>query len=322
VSRGAASRAGAWNRFWHPRGPTVGLGLFRILFAYCLWREVATTRAKSTFAIEGGFHLGYVPFIKPVPEDIFHWMQDTQLLFIPLLALGVLTRTSCAILLGLSGWVYFADQLNFRNHPYFFLLLLALLLLSPADESLSLRSVVRMVRERRPSVEAWIGRARSLTFQRAMQVQVSIAYLLAGFHKLNPGFLNGSVLDGYVSGKVDDWGADLTAWLGPDLGQRVIDLMLSDAGLVAAAWGSAVAELVLPFALWFRKTRPAAIAVGIAFHATIAFTMNIHTFSYAMLATYLLFLDPETLPRWMRAAAGLVSGRSRVAARRQVTTRG
>jgi hypothetical protein len=48
--------------------------------------------------------------------------------------------------------------------------------------------------------------------------------------------------------------------------------------------------------LWFPKTRPAAFLVGIAFHLSIFLLMNIPQFSIAMIACYLLFLEPETLP--------------------------
>ena len=36
---------------------------------------------------------------------------------------------------------------------------------------------------------------------------------------------------------------------------------------------------------------------GIGFHLAIGYMMSIETFSIAMISSYLLFLDPETLPR-------------------------
>ena len=64
-----------------------------------------------------------------------------------------------------------------------------------------------------------------------------------------------------------------------------------------------VLELGLPFALWFRKTRPMALILGIGLHLGILFSMNIINFSVAMIATYLLFLDPETLVTRLRPVA-------------------
>ena len=39
-------------------------------------------------------------------------------------------------------------------------------------------------------------------------------------------------------------------------------------------------------------------------HVGIAFTMNIHVFSYSIIASYLLFLDPDTLPKMVRSWLG------------------
>jgi hypothetical protein len=61
-----------------------------------------------------------------------------------------------------------------------------------------------------------------------------------------------------------------------------------------------VFELGLPFALWFRKTRPIAILLGTVFHLGIFFGMDILNFSLAMIASYFLFLDPETLVSRLR----------------------
>ncbi len=61
-----------------------------------------------------------------------------------------------------------------------------------------------------------------------------------------------------------------------------------------------VFELGLPLALWFRKTRPIAIILGFGFHLGIFLGMDILVFSLAMIGTYLLFLDPETLVARLR----------------------
>ena len=147
----------AWQRFWHSSGPTMSLGLFRIAFAFTLGLEVSVTRAKSLFAIEGGFHLPYpyVPaFVHPMPEQALQLLQMMQYPLILLLALGLFMRPAIVGLLALQGYVFFSDALNFRNHPYFFQLVLILLLFSPADESVSLVSVWRMIRARRWSIPA------------------------------------------------------------------------------------------------------------------------------------------------------------------------
>ncbi len=110
----------AWERFWYSTGSTFNLGLFRFLFAICLFHEIGTTAWFSVFAIEGGFHLPYVWFIQPITAQTFGWMLLLQYPFILLLGLGLFSRMSCGALLVIQGYIFFADQLNFRNHTPIF----------------------------------------------------------------------------------------------------------------------------------------------------------------------------------------------------------
>lgn len=291
-----------WERFWFSKGSTLSLGLFRIVFAYCLYDEVNTTFAKSKFAIEGGFHLPYVSFIGPTSFEIYRWIHLAQYPLIVLLGLGLFMRFSCAALVGLQGYVFLADQLNFRNHPYFFIMLVFLLMLSPADDALSVKSLVRAFRERAAGWGRILGSQRSLMIQRLIQVQVCLVYYFAGVQKINEGFLGGHVLSHYLS-KTAARGdfADMLRWFSSEESFPKVQAWFENPdNLVGMAWVSLVLELVLPFVLWFRWTRPGGMIVGVFFHLGIAFTMNIHVFSYAMIGSYLLFLEPDTLPRLVR----------------------
>ncbi len=267
--------ARAWNGLWFAEGPVVSLGLFRILFACCLLAEVSTSRAKSVNAIDdGNFHLPYLDWVPPVPQAVYQLLHDLQVPLILLLALGLFARTSCAALLAIQGYLLLVDRLNFRNHSYLFLLLLLLLLLSPAAETLSLRGLARARRSGLGWLSENLAVRRPLTFQRLLQVQVCLTYFLAGLHKLHPAYLRGDVLG---------------------------DILDSPPAVLAAlAYLTAALELWLPFGLWMRKTRPLSILLGIPFHLAIAWTLSIHVFSFSMIASYLLFLEPDTLPGLLR----------------------
>jgi len=282
--------ASVWEAFWYSKGSTLDLGVFRILFAICLLYEVGSTLWWSASAIEGGFHLPYVSFIRPVTEVTYGWIHFLQYPFTLLLAVGLFARFSCGSLLLLQGFIFFADQLNFRNHPYFFLLVLFLLLLSPADDALSIKATLRARKNRLPVIASLLGSQQPLTFQRLIQVQVCIVYLYAAFHKLNIAYLSGKVLEHYLS----ETSLVLALFPEPFL-SRLQDFMYNPQTLIVLSVLTVVFELGLPITLWFRKTRPLAILLGIGFHLSIAFSMDIFVFSLAMMASYLLFLDPETL---------------------------
>jgi hypothetical protein len=298
-----ASLGRSWDRVWHAEGSTLSLGLFRLLFAFSLFQEVRTTRAKSLFAIEGGFHLPYrfVPdLIGPVTEATFHLLHVLQYPLIVLLGVGLLMRPAIVGLLVLQGYVFFSDALNYRNHPYFFLLVLVMLLCSPADESVSIKSLLRGDRRRESTFDALTGPLRPMTFQRMIMVQFSLVYFLSGLQKLNPSFLDGRLLAYVLERTAHTWGAWPVLPGGLWEGAAAIqfhDLVLHPVVIMAASLVTVALEFVLPFTLWFPRTRSISIVVGIGFHLAILVTMGITVFSYAMMACYLLFLDPETLPR-------------------------
>ncbi len=143
-----------------------------------------------------------------------------------------------------------------------------------------------MLRERKSKLDSLLGSMRPLTWQRLIQVQLSIVYFYAAFHKLSPAFLRGEVLSFHVGQQLASEEKRLT---------QLQEFVAVPENLVVLAFLSVVIEFLVPVFLWSRKTRPAAILVGTLFHVGIAFTMNIHVFSYSIIASYLLFLDPGTL---------------------------
>jgi hypothetical protein len=302
-----------WIAFWFHEGNTLALGLFRILFAYALYREVGTTAARSRFAIEGGFHLPYLPLLEPVSEATYGWIHGAQYPLILLLAVGLFTRGAIGGLLLLQGFVFFVDQLNFRNDAYFFLLVLLLLLFSPCTESASLKRWLRHRRGGRDPREAYLGVLRPMTAQRLIQMQVSIVYLYAALHKVNGWFLSGAGLSTLASSDLlDDFSGELLQAL---LSKHAVDWLVQfvehPGNLTVAAYGTVVLELYLAIALWFRPTRRPAILAGVGLHLGIALLMNDQTFSTAMLASYLLFLESKTLPRWLARLFGESAGSRR-----------
>lgn len=287
-----------WNGFWHGEGRTFYLACFRIFFAFCLWNEARVTMFKSVFAIEGGFHLPYLSFLPHVSSSTYETLHTLQYPLILLLAIGLLARPACIGLLLTQGYIFFADQMNFRNHPYFFLLILVILAFAPLDDALSIRSVLRAVRRRLPIPQALLGSRRPLTAQRLIQTQVCIVYFYSGVHKLHPVFLRGDVLgDVLAPGMFTGLSGSLFGMLPAGWHEGLQGFLVAPATLSAMAVGTALTELSLALLLWFRPTRKAAMIVGIVMHLSIGLLMDIRVFSFAMIASYLLFLDPDALPR-------------------------
>jgi uncharacterized membrane protein YphA (DoxX/SURF4 family) len=283
-----------WEAFWFAEGPTLGLGVFRILFALTLVLEVGTNFEMQQNAVAGGgFHHPYAGFLPPPSERLYWLLHVVQWPASLLLAFGVAPRTACAVLLSAEGWVFFADRLAFRNHTYLSLLLTGLLLVSPCARSLSLASLFRGRRAAR-------SENAPLTAQRLIQFQISALYFWSAINKLAPGFASGSVMavaigeKGLASGAS---GAILGALLPPETLARVVEAASRPENMVPGAYATIALELFLAFALWWRRTRPAAILLGVAFHAIIGISMDIGTFGLIATSSYVLFVEPGRLER-------------------------
>jgi hypothetical protein len=238
------------TRFWFGEGPALGWIAFRLLFAGALLLELPTSQLKNLHAISNElFHLPYLSWLPPISPSAYDWLHWLQYPLILLLGFGLWTRASALLLLVMQSWIFFSDALNYRNHPYFFLLLLAALALQPGGPSLI-----------GGSWSEWAQRRVPWCWPRMVQLQLSLCYLFAALHKLHPGYLSGKVL------------ADLRPGT-PAL----------------AAWGVVVIELGLAVGLWIPRLRLGAVGVGLLFHLVLALLLEVHAFSLAIIAIYALF---------------------------------
>ncbi len=206
------------------------------------------------------------------------------------------------------GTSFFADQLNFRNHPNFFLILLLLLMFAPAGKAFSVPALFRGLTQGGRGAPAPSRATAPLTMQRLMQVRISIVYFYAALHKMTAQFLGGHVLADLIGGAVSSGrlGHLLAGWLSPAALEGFRASAAQPEFWVLPAWITVILEWTLPFALCFPRWRVAAMAFGIPFHLAIGYTMRVEIFPAAMISSYVLFLDPETLPRvWQRVRGSL-----------------
>ncbi len=291
-----ATLRAAWDRLFFAEGSAVSLAAFRILFALALLIELPISWSRNVAAVSSAaFHLPYVEALPLIPGGLYDALHLAQLPLILALGAGVWTRSACVALLALQGWIFFADALNFRNHPYLFLWVLLLLSLSPAGEALALRAVRR-------GIDAWLGPSRRpLTVQRLLQIQVCLVYLFAGLHKLHAYYFTGEVIAIHQRELEPLRRQLLEGLLEPGTLAALQAFLGAPGSWVVPAYLTVAAELGIPLALWIPRARVAAMAVGVGFHLAIAVTLGIYEFSLVMIASYLLFLDPDTLPRRIRA---------------------
>ncbi|MCG8422518.1 MAG: HTTM domain-containing protein [Proteobacteria bacterium] len=118
---------------------------------------------------------------------------------------------------------------------------------------------------------------------RLIQFEMSLIYLSTAWEKLNgPEWLMGTALY-YVSRLDDVFGRfPVIPWLFETL--WVVKLM---------TWSVLLVECFLPFGLWFKETRRAAIVLGFMLHLSIDYLMVLFLFQWIMMVGLLSFTEPR-----------------------------
>ena len=144
------------------------------------------------------------------------------------------------------------------------------------------------------SVDAWWSRragapaaARSMTALigplMLIRFQIALIYLNSGLWKLlNPLWRDGSALH-YIlaSNAYHRFPAPLPLWA---------DSLLTVATYTTLAW-----EIAFPLMVLWRRTRIAAVVIGVVIHIGIWISLEIGLFSFVMIAGYAAYLDPASV---------------------------
>jgi hypothetical protein len=178
------------------------------------------------------------------------------------IAAGYRVRQGATATVVLSTGVFLWDQQTYSSHRWLALLLVTYLIFARSDSAWTLRSGGGT------SIPMWP--------QFLMMSQLSVCYFFAAISKLNGSFLSGVPLSHWV------W-LPLPFWM-----------------FVLMAWATIAVELFLAVALWSRRVRKIAVALGVALHLSIVIaladqTLPLIAFAVSCLSLYPLFLSgPDT----------------------------
>ncbi|MFN8036677.1 MAG: HTTM domain-containing protein [Acidimicrobiia bacterium] len=281
----------AWNRFWFTPQPTSTLALFRIALGCValLWGLALLPDLRAFFSSKG---------IEPTPVAVTwgllgHFTSDTVLY----LAYAALLASAVCVVLGyrtrLASVVLFVTVFSFiqrtpsvmNSGDGLLRILLFLLMFMPAGESLSLDRW-RMARDR-----FWEFPARTPWALRLVQIQVSLVYLSACYHKIDAGgWTNGEALS--YAWRMDD----IARFHVPAFAQHSLTVSTLFSFLTLAI------ELLIGVMVWVPSARPLVLSLGIALHIGIDLTLRIGFFSITIIVAYIAFLSPRTATRLILAA--------------------
>jgi Vitamin K-dependent gamma-carboxylase len=302
----------AWRRFWFAPQPTSTLALFRIAFGL-LATGWTLSQAPNLWAFYGPH--GILPSGIPGPSGSWGilnlWHGSTAVLVVfaitvaAAVALTVGLFSRIAALVVLVGIISFSQRNGLvtnsgdglvRNLAFF-------CALSPSGEAVSID------RLRRHPRRFWEFPARAPWALRLVQLQLSIGYLSAVWHKAgNELWRAGSAVSYSLRMQ------DIHRFSTP--GFITHSVVLTE----LLTFGTLALELSLGILVWNRAARPWVLVAGVTLHLSIDFSILVGFFSYGMLCGYLAFISPETSQRLILAARDRVRRRRRQTAAVETTS--
>ena len=262
------------------------LALFRIAFGLLMFASTLRFWLNGwvyDFYVLPSFHFTYLGFgwVRPLSEVGMYTVFTLMLLAALLVMFGLFYRVAMVSFFLLFTYIELLDKTFYLNHYYFVSLLSFLLIFLPLNARLSLdiRLGFRFPRE---TVPAWT--------LYALRLQLVLVYFFAGVAKLNPDWLFAA--------------QPLRIWLRANTELPLIGGLFDYVWVAyAMSWAGILYDLTIPFFLLWRKTRPFAYLVVIAFHVLTALLFPIGMFPWIMLVSTLIFFsseDYQTVFRWLR----------------------
>jgi len=249
------------------------LAVFRILFGVMMllsiirfwsygWIDKLYVRPKYFFSYYG------FEWIKPIGEY-------TYLIFlvcaVAAICVAIGYRYSISIIVFFLSFTYIElmDKTTYLNHYYFISILSFLMIFLPANAYFSV-DAARNPEKSYQHIPAWTINC--------IKLLLGIVYFYAGLAKLNSDWLFKAMpLKIWLPSKFDI----------PLLG----DLVSQEWAQYLFSWSGAIYDLVIPFLLLYRKTRPYAFVLVIVFHVLTRVLFPIGMFPYIMIIATLIFFD-------------------------------
>lgn len=252
------------------------LAMFRVVFGavgvVSMVRLVAYGWVESLYS-GPAHHFTYpgLAWVRPPDDTGMYILVAAVGLSALAVCLGLWTRPALAVFLFGFTWIEFIDVTTYLNHYWFVTLAGAALLFAPVDTCLAVH------RRPRPVPRYWVWLLRFL---------VGSVYVYAGLAKLDA-----------------DWlihGLPLRLWLPARSGLPVLGGLFEEpATAIALSWAGALFDCTIVALLCWRRTRPLAWLLVIAFHVSTWLLFPIGVFPWLMIGATTIFFEPDWPERVM-----------------------
>lgn len=265
---------------------SASLAVFRFLFgAIMVWETYRYFQFDriTRYYVEPNFFFTYelFPMVSPWPEPWIYLHFVAMGLFALGVMLGVFYRLSAYFFFLTYTYVFLLDKAQHNNHYYLIILLALLLTFVDGHRSFSLdRWRKGFTNDFIPFWQVFI-----------LQAQIFIVYLYAGIAKMNRDWFAGEPIRTWLHNRAND----------PILGS----FFETEIATYFFGYGGLFFDLSIGFLLIWRRTRFVALLGLLFFHLLNKWLFSIGVFPYIMIASTILFIDPD----WPRRILGQAAPR-------------
>lgn len=242
------------------------LGLFRILFGLLLLFQFSKIVKRVPFFKDPDYLYFPYPELSWVPVMPYSAMMVILVIgFIAaaLFTVGLWYRYAAISVTLIYGYFFSLDALYFNNHYYLIFLLALLMCFADADRSFALT----IGKKKKLEIDASLPKWQYLI----LQLQIGIVFFYGGLSKCSSDWFSGNVIKGITDSEF--------------VNQFLI-------------YGGTAFDMLIPFALFYKRTRPIAIVLVILFNISNHFLFqDIASFPLLVIASMLLFLPDGNYPK-------------------------
>ncbi|HEX4769603.1 MAG TPA: HTTM domain-containing protein [Bryobacteraceae bacterium] len=295
-----------WNQFFFAPQSPLPISLFRILYGICViatlgllhgdwlswfgthsWVSLATMRQ-----VEPGARLNIFAII-PQNDGYIQALFWIFLAAAILLTIGLFTRVSAAAVFLCLNTIQQRDLYITHSGDTFLRVAGFFLIFAPAGAALSIDRLIRL----RKGKEGADLQPKSRWATRMIQLELSLLYLTAFWWKsLGDTWVNGTALY-YIIHLDEIRRFPIPQWITQSLFIKL------------GTWIALALEFALGTLIWIKEFRYPLLLLGLLFHLSLEYSLNVPMFQWDILSAYVLFLRPEDIVRAWSGIMKLVPSR-------------
>lgn len=256
-----------------------------------LWPFLADTLDGRIY--RDAFYEPYASWYPEPPRSLYVALLWVGAIAAVAMSMGLFTRAATLATFGIVTYNVFLSTTHFHNNRAYLMIVLAALAVAPCGRDIALDQWLRKRRGLPPLDPSAPGWPLWL-----LRFEASAVYGASGLSKLlDPDWFGGTVTWHRVIRSRDHLAASpLPDWAITVLSERALHTYVAKAIVLT--------ELFIGLALWFRRTRYAAVWIAVCFHVAIEVSAQVQVFSVLAIAALVIWAVPVTRDRILRVDMG------------------